>query len=218
MRTSLLTLCLVLIFGYTYAGDYRFGRVSGKAQQRFSGNSALNYRNNFKNLAETEWVKRIEKMYPGVDFADISFENLDNPMESVTMNFDFNTFDGVEEVEGNIYLSPLFFLQTKENPFKSETRNYPVDFGYPHRSQIIMNFSVPEGYEVAAIPENAMAVLGDNLGRYRYLISQQGNILQISVDLTLMQAIIDESEYGSLKDFYEGLVNKESEKIVLKKI
>jgi len=92
--------------------------VSGKAQQRLSGNFALNYRNNFKNLAETEWVKRIEKMYPGVDFANISFENPDNPMESVTMNFDFDTFDGVEEVEGNIYMSPLFFLQTKENPFK----------------------------------------------------------------------------------------------------
>jgi len=81
-----------------------------------------------------------------------------------------------------------------------------------------MNFALPEGYEVASLPENAMAVLADNVGRCRYLISQQGNILQISVDLTMMQAVIDESEYGSLKDFYEGLVNKESEKIVLKKI
>lgn len=192
--------------------------VSGKAQQRFSGNYALNYRDNFRNLADSEWVKRIEKLYPGVDFSNISFENLDNPMESVTMNFDFDTFDGIEEVDGTLYLSPLFFMQTKKNPFKSETRNYPVDFGYSHRSQIIMNFALPEGYEVASLPENAMAVLADNVGRYRYLISQQGNILQISVDLTMMQPVIDESEYESLKGFYEGLVNKESEKIVLKKI
>lgn len=192
--------------------------VVGNAQQRFSGNYALNYRNEFRNLAQSEWEKAVEKRYPGVDFSNISFENLNKPMESVTLKFDFETFDGIEEVSGKIFMSPLFFLQTKENPFKSEKRDYPVDFGYPNRSQIIMNLTVPDGYEVESIPENAMATLAGDMGSYRYLISNNGNILQISVDLTIMQAVIAESQYDILKNFFETLVNKESEKIVLKKI
>jgi len=192
--------------------------VVGNAQQRFSGNYALNYRNEFRNLAQSEWEKAVEKRYPGVDFSNISFENLNKPMESVTLKFDFETFDGIEEVSGKIFMSPLFFLQTKENPFKSEKRDYPVDFGYPYRSQIIMNLTVPDGYEVESIPENAMATLAGDMGSYRYLISNNGNILQISVDLTIMQAVIAESQYDILKNFFETLVNKESEKIVLKKI
>lgn len=192
--------------------------VVGNAQQRFSGNYGLNYRNQFRNLDSSEWSKQIEKRYSGVELSEISFENLDEPMQPVTLKFDFETFDGIEEVGGKIFMSPLFFLQTKENPFKSETRDYPVDFSYPNRSQIIMNFSVPDGYEVESVPENAIATLAGELGSYRYLISENGNILQISVDLTIMQAVIAESQYDNLKSFYETLVNKESEKIVLKKI
>ncbi len=192
--------------------------VVGNAQQRFSGNYALNYRNEFRNLAQSEWEKAVEKRYSGVDFSNITFENLINPMESVTLKFDFETLEGIEEVGGKIFLSPLFFLETKENPFKSEKREYPVDFGYPNRSQIIMNLTVPDGYEVESIPENAMATLAGDMGSYRYLISNNGNILQISVDLTIMQAVIAESQYDILKNFFETLVNKESEKIVLKKI
>ena len=192
-------------------------KVTGNTQQRFSGNEALNYRNIFRNLSESERKNEIEKRNTGLNFSNISFENLDKPSESVTLNFDFETIDEIENVDGKMFISPLLFLQ-KENPFKSHTRTLPVDFGYPYRSQIIINFKLPDGYKVESLPENANETLAAKMGSYRYLISENGNVLRISVDMSINHPVIAESEYAKLKRFFETLVNKESEKIVLKKI
>lgn len=193
-------------------------KISGNTQQRFSGNYALNYRNTFKNLATSEWIKELGSTYSGVELSNISFDNLEKPSESVILKYDFEAFDGIEEAGGKIFISPLFFVRTKENPFKTAIRKLPIDFGHTGRSQTIVNLTIPEGYEVESIPENTMLNLVGDLGSYRYLVNQNGNILQISVDYSINQSVIAESEYDHVKDFFEIMVNKENEKIVLKKV
>ena len=111
--------------------------------------------------------------------------------------------------------SPMFFMATKETPFKSETREYPIDFGYPMKNRYIINIALPEGYKVEALPENAVFNLGENTGSYRYLISQVGNKLQLSVEYAMNKSFIPAEEYGNLKKFYELLIAKENEKVVL---
>jgi len=190
--------------------------IYGNVQQRFSGNYALNYRNRFRNIADSEWKKKIENTYGRIELSDISFQNLNQSNEAVVLNFDFETVEGIEEVGGKIFMSPLLFLKNKENPFKSDSRKYPIDFGFPYRYQTIMNFTIPDGFEVEFLPENAMSTLGE-MGSYKYLISHSRNIIQVSVDLTINQAFVAESDYEGLKNFFEFLVAKESEKIVFKR-
>lgn len=191
--------------------------VSGNANQRLSGNYALNYRNNFKNKAPSERKKEVDKLYNGADLSEVSFENLENSMEAVSLAYNFETIEGIEEVAGKIFMSPLFYLQNKENPFKSETRKYPIDFGYPYHTQTIMNFKIPKDFEVETLPENAMSTLGD-MGSYKYLISQNGDIIQLSVELKINQPFIAESDYNDLKQFFALLVEKENEKIVFNRV
>lgn len=192
--------------------------VLGKGQQRLSGNYALNYRNKYRNLSPDHYKRELEKQYNGVSLSDISFENLKTPAESVILKYDFEASDGIEEVGGKIFLSPLLFLGNEENPFKSESRRLPIDFGHPYREQLIINFSIPEGYEIESVPENSMATLVGETGSYRYLISQTGNNLQVSVDFSINHSVIAESDYDHLKKFFEILVEKENEKVVFKKV
>lgn len=191
--------------------------ISGQAQRRVSGNFALSYRNGFKNVDETQQKKNLENSYEGVDLSGISFENLEEISNPVILKYDFETDHGIEEVGGKIFVSPLFFLQTKENPFKSEDRKYPVDFGYVYRNQTMISFVVPDGYEIESLPENNMSTLGD-MGSYKYLVSQSGRAVQLSVDFSINRAVIAESDYADLKSFFEFMVEKEAEKIVLKKV
>lgn len=191
--------------------------ISGNAKQRLSGNYALAYRNKFKNSAPSERKKGVDNLYNGTDLSEVSFENLENPMEAVILEYNFETAEGIEEVGGKIFMSPLFFLQNKENPFKSEARKYPIDFGYPYRTQTIMSFAIPEDFEVESLPENAMSTLGE-MGSYKYLISQNGAMIQLSVELAIDQAFIAEVDYPDLKRFFTLLVEKENEKIVFKRI
>lgn len=193
-------------------------KISGKGQQRFSGNFALSYRNIYRDLSSSGYKKELEKKFRGISVSDISFENLDKPSESVILKYDFEAPDGIEEAGGKIFLSPLLFLGFDENPFKSENRRLPIDFGLPHREQLIINFNIPEGYEIESVPENSMATLVGETGTFRYLISQTGNNLQVSVDFSINHSVIAESDYDSVKKFFEILVEKENEKVVFKKV
>lgn len=85
------------------------------------------------------------------------------------------------------------------------------------KDRYIVNILLPDGYKVEALPENVVYNLGENQGSYRYLISQVGKKLQLSVEFAINQSHITAEEYGNLKKFYELLIAKENEKVVLSK-
>ncbi len=191
--------------------------VSGKAQNRYTGNYAFYYRTEFKSLNEDAQRKAIEKNSNQVELTALHFENLETVGKPVSLEYDFESLDAVEDVAGKLYFSPMVFLATKESPFKPETRQYPIDFGFPMKDRYIINIALPEGYKVESMPENAVFSLGENTGSYRYLISQIGNKLQLSVEFSINKSFIGAEEYGNLKKFFELLIAKENEKVVLSK-
>lgn len=191
--------------------------VTGKAKNRFTGNYAFQYRTEYKSLNEDAQRKKIEKSSRQTEISNLQFENLNNPGEPVSLDYDFESLDVVEDVAGKLYFSPMVYLGTKETPFKTETRQYPIDFGFPMKSRYIINIDLPEGYKVETLPENAVYNLGESTGSYRYLISQMGNKLQLSVEFAINQSLIGANEYTNLKKFYELLIAKEKEKVVLSK-
>ena len=191
--------------------------VTGKVQNRFTGNYAFKYRTEYKSLNEEEQRKEIEKDANQAELSNLHFENLTTLGEPVSLEYDFESMDAVEDVAGKLYFSPLIFMAAKENPFLSETRLYPIDFGYPMKNRYIVNIAIPDGYSVESLPESTVFNLGENTGSFRYLISQNGNKLQLSVEFSINKSFIAAEEYGNLKKFYELLIAKENEKVVLSK-
>lgn len=191
--------------------------LSGKARNRFTGNYAFHYRTKFKSLSKDAQLKSLEKDLKHTELSEVSFENLNELGQPVSLVYDFESLDGVEDVAGKLYFSPLVFMATEENPFKPEAREYPIDFGFPMKDRYIVNVTLPEGYKVESLPEDVVYNLGENIGSYRYLISQTGNNLQLSVELSIDKSFIAAEEYGNLKKFFELLIAKENEKVVLSK-
>ncbi len=191
--------------------------ISGKNQSRFTGNYAFKYRTEYKSLNEDAQRKALEKDTDQAELANVSFENLSTLGKPVSLQYDFESLDAVEDVAGKLYFSPLVFMATKETPFKPDTRQYPIDYGFPIKNRYIVNIALPEGYVVESMPENAVFNLGENVGSYRYLISQVGNKLQLSVEFSINKSFIAAEEYGNLKKFYELLIAKENEKVILSK-
>ncbi|HLW32870.1 MAG TPA: DUF3857 domain-containing protein [Aequorivita sp.] len=191
--------------------------INGKAQNRFTGNYAFEYRTEFKALNVDSQRKVLEKGVSPAEISNLNFENLNVLGKPVSLDYDFEFRDAVENVADKLYFSPLAFLVTKENPFKPETREYPIDYGYPVKNRYIVNIALPEGYIVESLPQDAVFNLGENIGNYRYLISQMGDKLQLSVEFSINHAFIAAEEYVNLKKFYEILIEKENEKVVLSK-
>ena len=109
-------------------------------------------------------------------------------------------------------------MATTENPFKLDNREYPVDFGFPKSNKITVNFKIPEGYQVTSVPENMAIGLPDGLGTFKYAIKQQGNQLQFSSSTDINASIIPPNYYAALKAFFDQIVVKQSENVVLAKL
>jgi deoxyhypusine synthase len=58
----------------------------------------------------------------------------------------------------------------------------------------------------------------DNLGVFKFNIAANDNKLQLSILHQINEAIVSAEKYEMLKEYYKTMVEKETEKIVLKRI
>jgi len=107
--------------------------------------------------------------------------------------------------------------RTKENPFKLEKRNFPVDFAYPIMSSYTLNLNIPESYELKELPKNINYRLPNNGGTYSRRSELSGTLLQSVVQFELNQTLFQPREYKSLREFFQQIVMAESEQLVLQK-
>ena len=192
--------------------------TTGSLKSRYTGNYGLLFRKKFGESSQDDQLKAFEGMYSGIELDGLALENLDNVYEPLEVAYDFELLSGIEEVGDKLYVSPLMHKATDENPFKSDERLHPIDFRYPWKDRYIINIKIPEGYTVESIPESVLYNMTDKLASFAYRVSQSGNSINISTDFSLNSSIIAPDYYQDLKKFYEMIVTKQNEKIVLTKI
>jgi len=106
----------------------------------------------------------------------------------------------------------------KENPFQAANREYPIDFGYAREKTIIVNYTVPQGYLVASLPTDASLRLPENSASYICKSTVVDNKISITYKFGINKSIFLPSEYADLREFYNQVITKHAEPIVLKKI
>jgi hypothetical protein len=126
-------------------------------------------------------------------------------------------FDMKMEDADLYYLNPLLGNGFKENPFKSNERNYPVEMNYKMDDIYVLTFEIPEGYEVEELPKSAKVTLNESDGYFEYLISYDGSSVHLRTRLLLSKATFLPVEYESLREFFGYVVKKQAEQIVIKK-
>ena len=191
--------------------------ASGMLRKKYTNLNALTFRNKYSSLKEEEVIEEIEENN-SIETERFKIQNKTSPEKPISITTKFFSDDLVEEINDKIYITPLLFLAEKENPFKIDDRKYPVDFGTTWREKSNVSITIPEGYEVESIPESLSINLTDNFGVLRYQISLSGEKLKITSIVQLNYPIIPAIFYKELKEFYKQVVEKQSEKIVLRKI
>lgn len=194
------------------------GSISGKMRQQFTKHNALAFRNNFFKVDEAAHILQLEKDLQGVEVSNYVVNNGKALAKPVTHNFDYYKEDMIEEISGNIYFNPLFHLGETENPFKSEKREFPVDFGHAWEEDVIVAIAIPEGYTVSSVPESFAMSLPGEIGSFKYLVSHNGKHINVRATVSFEVPVIPTDQYAALKEFYRQLVEKETEKVVLSKI
>jgi hypothetical protein len=190
----------------------------GKVRSQKFDYAAKSYRDTYANGSKESYINFIEKGRGDLIVSNLKLEGKQNLLKPVKVTYDFKMDNAVEEIGDKLYFSPLLFLSTEENPFKQDTRMLPIDLRYPASNKYMINITLPEGYDVESLPENEVFDFADNTGQFKYLINQNGRFLQVSMELNINTSFILPENYKFFKQFFTQIIEKESEKIVLKKI
>lgn len=194
------------------------GKMAGKIRIQRKEYDALRFREENARMNKDNYLEKIENDWNGVDISDYSIENTATDFSKpVTETFTFSTEKHSDIINGKMYINPMLFFTTTVNPFVQEKRVMPIYFQYPKLEKFSINFEIPEGFAIESMPKGIEIVTPDSVASFSLDTLLVGNKIQIQVSMELNKAIVSADYYDALKDFFQKIIEKEKEQIVLKK-
>lgn len=192
------------------------GKLSGHFQQQATYFESYDLRSKVKEKGEESYFKELAKGFVSdMEIKNGKLDKLKDYSEPVTLEYDFTLNENEEG--GMIYLNPMFSQQMKTNPFKSADRKYPVEMPYVPDVNYTLSMQLPEGYTIEDLPKSTIVKFNDGDGIFQYIVGKQENMLQLRCRIKLSRAYYLPEEYESLREFYDMIVKKQAEQIVIKK-
>ena len=161
--------------------------------------------------AQANETSGISNILEELEFSEI--QTIKNGVKGVA---EFNLVEYAQGGGGFLYFSPLNFYQITENPLKAEKRQYPVDMPYNIHQHYIFVIETPEGYAVEELPEGANVILPNKDGKLTYSAKTLGEKIQITLQVQVNKNFFLPDEYPYLKAFFDAIIQKQEEQIVLK--
>ncbi|MCB0569104.1 MAG: DUF3857 domain-containing protein [Phaeodactylibacter sp.] len=195
------------------------GDTHADVQAKHEGYFAVDYREKILHDRDCAFVKdNWQKRFPDTEVAGLAFKGEDKLDAPVNFSFHVDVPASVQVAGDFIYFNPVQMPAFEENPFKVQSRDYPVDINYPFEFQNIYFVSIPEGYNIEALPESVKITLPNDGGKFEYLSSDMGQgKIRVIYRLSLFQLHFEPDEYAIIKNFFDILLQKQGEQIVFKK-
>jgi hypothetical protein len=190
--------------------------MTGTFHTLLGDNTSLIVRQKFyddkrKNYFEDESKKYTED----VTITNGKLDSLKNYDYPITVTYDVEV---KLKKDSLIYFNPMLAEQIKENPFKAESRLYPVELPYATNSIYSLSIEIPTGYKLEDMPTSQAFSLPDNKARYEYEIKHVDNQIQLRCRLQLNKTFFAVDDYENLRAFFAQVINKENQQIVFRKI
>ena len=193
------------------------GELRGKLTYSRSGYAAFEMRTNIEKKGKERYVEDFGKTQQSWNILKSEFQNLEDIEKSAIETHDISIQEHGITTDQLIYINPFIIFKEDENPFKVETREFPIDFGVRTEKIYITNIIIPDGYLVDEIPQPKVTALPESKGKFSYHVSQTGNRLTVVSNIQINERIFMQDEYPGLREFYNRIVAKQAEQIVLKK-
>ena len=191
--------------------------INGKVRSQMTSFAAKNFRSKYQNFNEEEKLADLEKDRGEIEVSNFEVKDMDAVHNPIMYAYDYHLKDGIEQIGDKIFMTPMLFFAPKENPFKLDKREYPIDFIYAFNDRYTINVIIPDGYVVESLPESSVVQFKGKAGEFKYIAQANGNMLQFVISFDLNQSFILPDEYENFKQFYQLITEKQTEKIVLKK-
>uniref|UniRef100_UPI003217DB5C DUF3857 domain-containing protein n=1 Tax=uncultured Draconibacterium sp. TaxID=1573823 RepID=UPI003217DB5C len=191
--------------------------ITGTVNYKYANYSAYMHRKQVEDKNEDEIIEEFETDNDWLTVNDFTKKESEGNGQ-IALVYDCEISNCVEQNGDRLYINPLIVERQKSNPFTLTERKYPVDFGYAHKEDIIISLMCPEGYEIETMPESLRVTLPEGAGSFTYAVQKNGPTIQLISRIDIKKPVFIYGEYQFLKEFYNKIVSKQSEMIVLKKL
>jgi hypothetical protein len=192
------------------------GEIIGVLNVINGGYYGASVRNKLYNTKKERYLEDFETEYPDIEINDYKKkieEDLNKPTSEM-----FNISLFMDENLGEVTrINPFFFGRIKENPFKLKERFFPVDFAYPRRNLYNLSLKIPDNYIIKNLPKSKAFALPNNGGSFTLSSNKKNNTINLFVIMSINKSIYSSEEYYYLKEFYNQIIQLESNYIILEK-
>jgi hypothetical protein len=193
------------------------GGLSGKVHDEFGGYAGADERDELLSLGDKKYQAQLLSRHENWLLPRFAISQRDAVDKALLVEYEFTQPTTTTTADGSMYLSPLREFTNGQNPFQHEGRTYPVDFGMLQEQTLMVSLSLPAGYELAELPKPAVVDLPNGGGRYLYSATGSGSTVQLNSRLTLRKTTYTATEYGQLREFYRLMLEKQAEKLIIRK-
>jgi hypothetical protein len=208
---------------YEYASIYALTlnenlTITGSRKMELKDYASYQYKKRIKDFDDLDkFEKSFAEQHPDIKIENIRVEGLDSMDSQLTLSYEFSQDDFVEDASDIIYFSPVIEPFFESNPFKLEKREYPVEFNYPYSIRESIYISLPEGYAVSELPKALLIKMPDNSAQYTFQAVKSGDDLIINTGFSIRKSQFLPEEYEGIKQFYQMVIDKQNELVVLNK-
>jgi hypothetical protein len=194
------------------------GIVHATLQNTMSGYEAIDFRKAYSSYSgQKDYLDGLKSKVPEIEITSLELSQLDDLEKPVirTLEVEMTAFD--EASGGSFLFNPFILGKLKENPFKSNARLYPVDFGAPMELTTIMNFEFPADVELLNLPENVGLSLPNSGGRYIVDAKALDNKVTLTNSLQINKTVFTSQEYHYLKELFQKVVDIQNTDLMFRK-
>jgi hypothetical protein len=195
------------------------GDLSGNFTISAGGLLSTAWRALLEQNKESEFLKKaFGEHLPDVKYDSIAFSKLKDYGKPISVHFNCRISGAANVINDYIYCKPVLDFIFLENPFKSPTRNFPVNFPCPLKGNYVLTLNLPKGYRVEELPADVKITLPENAGKLAFTCSKSGDSqIQVVLKAQINKLDFAPEEYSGLRRFFELATEKLQTQLVLVK-
>lgn len=199
--------------------DIKNNLIKGKYSCTGNGYYAIDERVDYASSGSDKYQEGIKKDRVDYNISNLEILNFDKTLGATEVKYEFSKDSELEDSE-LIYLDPIIFPTFTDNPFKSDQRMFPINLAYNYDHVYSGTIKLPADYAVESMPRNIILMTPDKNIQVSYSLgyTKEDNTIKISTRFLTKKTSFFSDDYAGIKEFFKLMINKQNEKIVLKKI
>lgn len=195
------------------------GNITGTIQELYYGYAAIDKRLELSEYkSKEEYLEKLKAQTHDFTISNyeqtVDNEDLTKPIVE-KYNVEWSGFDSPQSA--HLLFNPILIERVEKNPFKTEERMFPVDYGTPYDLNVTLTMELPANVEVTSVPDRVAIALPASGGRYLYMAQVEPNKLSVSNILSIAKPLYQPEEYPYLRELYSKMIQTQATDIVIQR-